>query len=56
MSIMFKEKSIAATEFKAKCLAILDDLDPNIVVTKPGGRSPRFCRSNLTAMSDSAAP
>jgi prevent-host-death family protein len=34
---MFKEKTIAATEFKAKCLAILDELGPNgIVVTKHG--------------------
>jgi prevent-host-death family protein len=34
---MFKEKTIAATEFKARCLAILDDLEPNgIVVTKHG--------------------
>ena len=34
---MFKEKTIPATEFKAKCLAILDDLDPNgVVVTKHG--------------------
>jgi prevent-host-death family protein len=34
---MVKEKTIAATEFKAKCLAILDELDSNgIVVTKHG--------------------
>jgi len=34
---MFKEKLIAATEFKAKCLAILDDLEPSgVVVTKHG--------------------
>jgi antitoxin (DNA-binding transcriptional repressor) of toxin-antitoxin stability system len=34
---MFKEKTIAATEFKAKCLAILDDLDPKgVVITKHG--------------------
>ena len=34
MGDMFKEKTIAATEFKAKCLAILDALDPNgIIVT-----------------------
>ena len=34
---MLKEKTIAATEFKAKCLAILDNLDPNgVVVTKRG--------------------
>jgi prevent-host-death family protein len=35
--LMFKEKTIAATEFKAKCLAILDELEPNgVVVTKHG--------------------
>jgi len=34
---MFKEKQIGAAEFKAKCLAILEELDPNgIVVTKHG--------------------
>ena len=34
---MFKEKTIAATEFKAKCLAILDNLESGgIVVTKHG--------------------
>jgi prevent-host-death family protein len=34
---MIKEKAVSATEFKAKCLAILDDLDPEgIVVTKHG--------------------
>ena len=34
---MFKEKTIAATEFKAKCLGILDNLEPGgIVVTKHG--------------------
>ena len=37
ISIVFKEKIIPATEFKAKCLAILDDLDPSgVVVTKHG--------------------
>jgi prevent-host-death family protein len=34
---MFKEKTIGATEFKSKCLAILDELGPGgIVVTKHG--------------------
>jgi prevent-host-death family protein len=34
---MIKEKTIAATEFKAKCLAILDELEPNgVIVTKHG--------------------
>jgi prevent-host-death family protein len=34
---MLKEKTIPATEFKAKCLAILDELDPaGVVVTKHG--------------------
>ena len=34
---MFKERTIAATEFKAKCLGILEDLEPGgIVVTKHG--------------------
>jgi prevent-host-death family protein len=34
---MLKEKTIGAAEFKAKCLAILEDLDPSgIVVTKHG--------------------
>jgi prevent-host-death family protein len=34
---MFKEKTIAVTDFKAKCLGILDDLGPDgIVVTKHG--------------------
>ena len=34
---MFKQKTIAATEFKAKCLGILDELGPDgVVVTKHG--------------------
>ena len=34
---MLKEKTITATEFKAKCLSILEQLDPGgIVVTKRG--------------------
>jgi prevent-host-death family protein len=34
---MLKEKTIAASEFKAKCLALLDDLEPGgIIVTKHG--------------------
>ena len=34
---MLKEKTIPATEFKAKCLGILDNLDPSgIIVTKHG--------------------
>jgi prevent-host-death family protein len=34
---MVKEKTIPATEFKARCLAILEDLNPGgIIVTKHG--------------------
>jgi prevent-host-death family protein len=34
---MLKEKMISATEFKAKCLGILDRLEPNgVVITKHG--------------------
>ena len=34
---MFKEKTVSATEFKAKCLGILDNLDSDgILVTKHG--------------------
>ena len=34
---MLKEKTIGATEFKAKCLSILDELEPaGIVITKHG--------------------
>jgi prevent-host-death family protein len=32
-----KEKMLSASEFKAKCLRILDDLDPQgIIITKRG--------------------
>ena len=34
---MYRQKTIAATEFKAKCLGILDELGPDgVVVTKHG--------------------
>lgn len=33
-----REKTITATEFKAKCLAILDDLDPQGLVVLKHGR------------------
>ena len=34
---MFKQKTIAATEFKAKCLSILDNLDSGgVIITKHG--------------------
>ncbi|PYS36663.1 MAG: hypothetical protein DMG14_23990 [Acidobacteria bacterium] len=34
---MFKEKTIPATEFKAKCLGILENLEPaGIIITKHG--------------------
>ncbi len=34
---MIKESTISATEFKAKCLSILEELDPQgLIVTKRG--------------------
>ena len=34
---MFKERTITATEFKAKCLSILERLEPGgVVITKRG--------------------
>ena len=47
---MIKEKTIGATEFKAKCLSLLEHLEPaGIVVTKRGRAIARVLPLNASA-------